>query len=125
MSAFRLLVVALLSSVAVLAHAQTWPDKLAVADPRVRLTYKDYYSRVQRLAAQFASMGLSADDVRALADPETGLALPDAVVEGHPWQEPDEVFVAAGRTDLHTAIDTEGRPVSDKLEWTFTFVLPR
>ncbi|MBK3642631.1 bifunctional FO biosynthesis protein CofGH [Streptomyces sp. MBT33] len=47
--------------------------------------------------------------VRALADPETGLALPDAVVEGRPWQEPEEAFTAAGRTDLHTAIDTEGR----------------
>ncbi|MEU3314120.1 bifunctional FO biosynthesis protein CofGH [Streptomyces sp. NPDC006662] len=47
--------------------------------------------------------------VRALADPETGLALPDATVEGRPWQEPEEVFTAAGRTDLHTAIDTEGR----------------
>ncbi|GHF78934.1 bifunctional FO biosynthesis protein CofGH [Streptomyces griseosporeus] len=47
--------------------------------------------------------------VRALADPETGLALPDAVVEGRPWQEPEEVFVASGRTDLHSAIDTEGR----------------
>ncbi|MGW0821990.1 bifunctional FO biosynthesis protein CofGH [Streptomyces sp. NPDC002845] len=47
--------------------------------------------------------------VRALADPETGLALPDAVVEGHPWQEPEEAFTASGRTDLHAAIDTEGR----------------
>ncbi|MFE7114623.1 bifunctional FO biosynthesis protein CofGH [Streptomyces sp. NPDC057654] len=49
--------------------------------------------------------------VRALADPETGLARPDAVVEGHPWQEPDEGFSlgASGRTDLHHTIDTEGR----------------
>ncbi|MEV6806212.1 bifunctional FO biosynthesis protein CofGH [Streptomyces sp. NPDC017248] len=47
--------------------------------------------------------------VTALADPETGLARPDAVVEGRPWQEPEEAFTAAGRTDLHTAIDTEGR----------------
>ncbi|WP_405447929.1 bifunctional FO biosynthesis protein CofGH [Streptomyces achromogenes] len=47
--------------------------------------------------------------VSALADPETGLALPDAVVEGRPWQEPEEVFTATGRTDLHTAIDSEGR----------------
>ncbi|MEU1145697.1 bifunctional FO biosynthesis protein CofGH [Streptomyces sp. NPDC005863] len=48
--------------------------------------------------------------VRALADPETGLARPDATVEGHPWQEPDEGYVAAsGRTDLHRTIDTEGR----------------
>ncbi|WP_031013469.1 bifunctional FO biosynthesis protein CofGH [Streptomyces sp. NRRL F-5727] len=51
--------------------------------------------------------------VRALADPETGLADPDAVVRGLPWQEPDETFTAAGagtgRTDLHATIDTEGR----------------
>ncbi|MEU5049587.1 bifunctional FO biosynthesis protein CofGH [Streptomyces sp. NPDC021096] len=47
--------------------------------------------------------------VRALADPETGLAREDAVVEGHPWQEPEEVFVPSGRTELHRTIDTEGR----------------
>ncbi|MFJ6935446.1 bifunctional FO biosynthesis protein CofGH [Streptomyces sp. NPDC101132] len=47
--------------------------------------------------------------VRALADPETGLARPDAVVEGRPWQEPEEVFSPSGRTDLHRSIDTEGR----------------
>ncbi|MEV2218237.1 bifunctional FO biosynthesis protein CofGH [Streptomyces sp. NPDC050997] len=47
--------------------------------------------------------------VAALADPETGLARPDAVVEGHPWQEPEEVFESRGRTDLHRTIDTEGR----------------
>lgn len=47
--------------------------------------------------------------VRALVDPETGLAREDAVVEGRPWQEPEDVFVAAGRTDLHRAVDTEGR----------------
>ncbi|MEJ8635620.1 bifunctional FO biosynthesis protein CofGH [Streptomyces sp. MS2.AVA.5] len=47
--------------------------------------------------------------VRALADPETGLANPDAPVQGHPWQEPDEGFTAVGRTDLHRTIDTDGR----------------
>ncbi|EYT79193.1 FO synthase [Streptomyces sp. Tu 6176] len=47
--------------------------------------------------------------VGALADPDTGLAREDAVVEGRPWQEPDEAFTAFGRTDLHTAVDTEGR----------------
>ncbi|MFF9480731.1 bifunctional FO biosynthesis protein CofGH [Streptomyces sp. NPDC014733] len=49
--------------------------------------------------------------VRALADPETGLARTDAVLEGRPWQEPDEGFSLApsGRTDLHRTIDTEGR----------------
>ncbi|MEV4739975.1 bifunctional FO biosynthesis protein CofGH [Streptomyces sp. NPDC049555] len=47
--------------------------------------------------------------VRALADPETGLADENAVVKGIPWQEPEEVFTATGRTDLHRSIDTEGR----------------
>ncbi|MFC1433285.1 bifunctional FO biosynthesis protein CofGH [Streptacidiphilus sp. N1-3] len=47
--------------------------------------------------------------VRALADPETGLARPDAMPVGLPWQEPEEGFTASGRTDLHTAVDTEGR----------------
>ncbi|MEU7340134.1 bifunctional FO biosynthesis protein CofGH [Streptomyces sp. NPDC007074] len=47
--------------------------------------------------------------VTALADPETGLARADAVVKGRPWQEPDEVFVASGRTDLHRTVDTTGR----------------
>jgi FO synthase len=47
--------------------------------------------------------------VRALADPETGLAREDATVEGHAWQEPEEAFVSSGRTDLHTTIDSEGR----------------
>ncbi|GAA4687556.1 bifunctional FO biosynthesis protein CofGH [Streptomyces chumphonensis] len=47
--------------------------------------------------------------VTALADPRTGLARPDAAVVGRPWQEPDEVFTAAGRTDLHHTVDTTGR----------------
>ncbi|MFC1419958.1 bifunctional FO biosynthesis protein CofGH [Streptacidiphilus cavernicola] len=47
--------------------------------------------------------------VRALADPESGLARPDAVPVGLPWQEPDQPFTAAGRTELHTEVDTEGR----------------
>ncbi|MFI8180778.1 bifunctional FO biosynthesis protein CofGH [Actinacidiphila glaucinigra] len=47
--------------------------------------------------------------VTALADPATGLAREDAEVTGRPWQEPEEVFTAAGRTDLHRTIDTEGR----------------
>ena len=47
--------------------------------------------------------------VRALADPATGLARPYARPAGLPWQEPDEAFSGAGRTDLHHTIDTEGR----------------
>jgi FO synthase len=47
--------------------------------------------------------------VAALADPETGLACESAAVVGRPWQEPDGGFESTGRTDLHSAIDTEGR----------------
>ncbi|WP_406000190.1 bifunctional FO biosynthesis protein CofGH [Streptomyces sp. NBC_00829] len=47
--------------------------------------------------------------VRALADPQTGLAKQDVLPAGLPWQEPDEGFTSAGRTDLHRTIDTEGR----------------
>ncbi|WP_316526655.1 bifunctional FO biosynthesis protein CofGH [Kitasatospora brasiliensis] len=47
--------------------------------------------------------------VRALADPATGLANPDAPVRGLPWQEPEDLPESYGRTDLHATIDTEGR----------------
>jgi FO synthase len=47
--------------------------------------------------------------VAALVDADTGLAREDAELVGRPWQEPDGGFAAVGRTDLHTAVDTEGR----------------
>ncbi|GAA4861589.1 bifunctional FO biosynthesis protein CofGH [Kitasatospora terrestris] len=47
--------------------------------------------------------------VTALADPETGLAVEDARPVGLPWQEPEDLPAAYGRTDLHRTIDTEGR----------------
>jgi FO synthase len=52
--------------------------------------------------------------VRALADPETGLAATagdGALVcpTGHPWQEPDAAWASSGRIDLHEGVDTEGR----------------
>jgi FO synthase len=52
--------------------------------------------------------------VRALADPATGLARTAAdggVLSpvGRPWQEPDAAWESAGRTDLHSAVDTSGR----------------
>jgi FO synthase len=50
--------------------------------------------------------------VDALRGPE-GLADPDATPQGLIWQEPDGGLVDAGRTDLHHAIDTEGR-VTDR-----------
>jgi FO synthase len=47
--------------------------------------------------------------VAALADPVTGLADPRARPVGRPHQEPDGGLLDAGRTDLHSAVDTEGR----------------
>ena len=41
--------------------------------------------------------------------PDAGLARPGVRPAGLPWQEPDGGFAAVGRTDLHTAVDTEGR----------------
>ncbi len=46
--------------------------------------------------------------VRALSERETGLADENAVPQGLPWQEPDEVS-STGRTDLYAGIDTRGR----------------
>lgn len=46
--------------------------------------------------------------VAALAGPD-GLAIPDVRPTGLPWQEPDGGFASHGRTDLHAAVDTEGR----------------
>ena len=51
--------------------------------------------------------------VRALADPQTGLANPSAQPQGLPWQEPDGGMMLSGngigRVDLHHAVDHEGR----------------
>ena len=48
--------------------------------------------------------------VQALADPETGMAIEGRIPTGIRWQEPDGGWDASsGRTDLHAAIDTEGR----------------
>ena len=46
--------------------------------------------------------------VRALAGAD-GLAIQGRVPVGLPWQEPDAALVSTGRTDLHVAIDTDGR----------------
>jgi FO synthase len=46
--------------------------------------------------------------VAALAR-DDGLAVPGRRPTGLPWQEPDGGFASVGRTDLHAAIDTEGR----------------
>jgi FO synthase len=52
-----------------------------------------------------------AGHVRALVDPETGLAVESARAVGRVWQEPDPTWDGSGhgRTDLHASIDTTGR----------------
>ncbi len=46
--------------------------------------------------------------VAALAD-DDGLVREDVRPAGLPWQEPDGGFAAVGPSDLHEAVDTEGR----------------
>jgi len=89
-----------------------WPALTDLAE----VTAEAGFELVQRLTAQpgYALAGSAwidprvASHVAALADPETGLAR-DVNPVGRPWQEPDEVTESLGRTDLHSAIDTEGR----------------
>jgi FO synthase len=50
-----------------------------------------------------------AGHVGALADPASGLAVESARPVGRPWQEPDEAYVAGGRTELFAEVDTVGR----------------
>ncbi len=57
--------------------------------------------------------------VRALAGPD-GLANEHAAPQGIPWQEPDPDWASragTGRTDLHVAIDTEGRLTSTRSDF--------
>jgi FO synthase len=70
---------------------------------RERLTIYPPYIREPWLDPRLAG------HVSALADPGTGLAREDAMPHGLPWQEPDGGWQEAGRTDLHTSIDTVGR----------------
>src|ERR1700754_601384 len=89
-----------------------WP----ALDELEAVTAEAGYDLVQRLTAQpkYVQAGAAWIDPRvrghvdALADPETGLAL-DVNPVGRPWQEPDEATESLGRTDLHAAIDSEGR----------------
>ncbi|MBL0885525.1 bifunctional FO biosynthesis protein CofGH [Myceligenerans indicum] len=54
--------------------------------------------------------------VAALAD-DDGLARPGVKPSGIPWQEPDDGFTAAGRTDLHETVDTEGRTADRRTDF--------
>ena len=72
----------------------TLRERLTIYPPYIREPWLD-----PRLAAH----------VSALADRVTGLARDGAMPHGLPWQEPDGGWQQAGRTDLHTSIDTTGR----------------
>ncbi len=54
--------------------------------------------------------------VAALAS-EDGLAVAGRRPEGRAWQEPDGGFASVGRTDLHAAIDTEGRTTDRRADF--------
>jgi len=49
--------------------ARTHPDKIAIVDPRSRLSYREYASRAKRLASHFVRLGLSSDNVIAIQLP--------------------------------------------------------
>ncbi|ELB89797.1 FO synthase [Rhodococcus wratislaviensis IFP 2016] len=90
-----------------------WPN----LDTLAEITAEAGFELTERTAAQpqFVLAGSPWIDpriighVQALADPHTGLARPDTIPVGLPWQEPDESWESAGRVDLNTEIDTEGR----------------
>ena len=89
-----------------------WPALDELSD----VTAEAGYDLVQRLTAQppYVQAGAAWIDPRlrghvdALADPDTGFAL-DVNPVGAPWQEPDEATESLGRTDLNSAIDSQGR----------------
>ncbi|AOW91966.1 7,8-didemethyl-8-hydroxy-5-deazariboflavin synthase [Rhodococcus sp. WMMA185] len=90
-----------------------WPN----LDTLAEITAEGGFELTERTAAQpqFVLAGSPWIDprvtghVQALADPHTGLARPDAMPVGLPWQEPDESWESTGRVDLNTEIDTDGR----------------
>ncbi|MCJ0979220.1 bifunctional FO biosynthesis protein CofGH [Rhodococcus sp. ARC_M12] len=90
-----------------------WPN----LDTLAELSEKAGYRLVERVAAQpqYVLAGAPWIDprisahVRALADPETGMARENVNPTGLPWQEPDEEWESSGRVDLNTEIDTQGR----------------
>jgi FO synthase len=89
-----------------------WP----ALDDLAAVTAQAGFDLVQRLTAQPRYVQADAGwidprvagHVAALADPDSGFAR-DVTPVGRPWQEPDEAAESLGRTDLATAIDTEGR----------------
>ncbi|MBJ8343651.1 bifunctional FO biosynthesis protein CofGH [Antrihabitans sp. YC2-6] len=102
-----------------------WPN----LDTLAELTAAAGYVLTERTAAQpkYVLAGQPWIDpritahVRALADPSTGLAKLETKPVGLPWQEPDESWESVGRTDLHSAIDTDGRNTDTRSDLASAF----
>jgi FO synthase len=87
-----------------------WPH----LDELARLTADVGYTLTERLTAHPPYLDEPWLDPRLRAHVDAlrdtrGLARTDALPVGLPWQEPDGGWDDSGRTDLHVAIDTEGR----------------
>jgi acyl-CoA synthetase (AMP-forming)/AMP-acid ligase II len=70
------------------AWAHMAPQRLAIADGRVRLTFAEYHRRAERLAAHLIGLGLGAEDVVAIQLPnwsEFAVALNAAMLAGIPF----------------------------------------
>jgi len=102
-----------------------WPHREALAEA----TQACGFSLAERLTVhpEYIKMGEPWIDprvmphVRALADSESALAVPGAIPVGQPWQEPDPEWASTGRTDLHTAIDNEGRLTETRSDFNSAF----
>ncbi len=87
-----------------------WPQLDALAET----TEAAGFTLTERLTAHPAYLGEPWIDPRlrphvdALRRPD-GLADPNAVLIGRPWQEPDGGLADTGRIDLHASIDVTGR----------------
>ena len=104
-----------------------WPQIEALAghtagagfDLAERLTI---YPRYVRAGEPWLDPKLRAH-VDALADPVTGLAIAEAIPEPRPWQEPDHGagLATLGRSDLETAIDTQGRAADRRSDFDWVY----
>ncbi|MBV8088335.1 MAG: AMP-binding protein [Alphaproteobacteria bacterium] len=68
--------------------ARESPNKLAIVDGRVRLSYREYFRRAERLAAHLVGLGLGAEDVVAVQLPnwsEFPIAINAAMLAGIPF----------------------------------------
>jgi FO synthase len=89
-----------------------WPN----LDTLAQLSAEAGFRLTERIAAQpqYVLAGQPWIDpritahVRALSDPETGLAQ-QVIPSGLPWQEPDIEWESSGRVDLNSEIDVTGR----------------